>query len=218
MVQTTPAGPQWSWAEGHAGHAKSRPRSKSRRRIPVCTHRVSWDPHTRGQRRRRGHRPDFCIPGVLQSPPGGGGKGEVRGPLLGLTFLKRTNICRSDLDLLYLKTLLCPMDTPQSLGQDYGSPVLLEQRLNTSSQPLGPGGASPHCLSALLSPNSLGSSQTCQLFLQQTQLQPLCAKLLQLCPTFWDPMDYSSPVSSVHEILQARILNWVAVPSSRGSC
>ena len=34
---------------------------------------------------------------------------------------------------------------------------------------------------------------------------------------FWDPMDYSPPNSSVHEILQARILTWVAVPFSRGS-
>ena len=32
-----------------------------------------------------------------------------------------------------------------------------------------------------------------------------------------DPMDYSPPDSSVHGILQARILEWVAMPSSRGS-
>ena len=32
-----------------------------------------------------------------------------------------------------------------------------------------------------------------------------------------DPMDYSPPGSSVHGILQARILEWVAMPSSRGS-
>ena len=38
----------------------------------------------------------------------------------------------------------------------------------------------------------------------------------QLCPTLCDPMDYS-PISSVHGIFQARILEWVAVPSSRGS-
>ena len=183
----------------------------------MCTRRASWDPHTRGQRRRRGHRPDFCIPGVLQSLPGGGGKGEVRGLLLGLTFLKGANMCRSNLDLLYLKTLLCPMDTPRSLGQDYGSPVLLEHRLSTSSQPLGPGGASPHRLSALLSPNSVGSRQTGQMFLQQTELPPLCAKLLQPHPTLRDPMHYSSPSSSVHEILQERILKWIAVPFSRGS-
>ena len=45
----------------------------------------------------------------------------------------------------------------------------------------------------------------------------LCAKLLQLCTSFWDPMDCSPPGSSVHGILQARILEWVAMPSSRGS-
>ena len=32
-----------------------------------------------------------------------------------------------------------------------------------------------------------------------------------------DPMDCSLPGSSVHGILQARILEWVAMPSSRGS-
>ena len=32
----------------------------------------------------------------------------------------------------------------------------------------------------------------------------------QLSPTFCDPMDYSLPGSSVHGILQARILEWVA--------
>ena len=39
----------------------------------------------------------------------------------------------------------------------------------------------------------------------------------QLCPTLCDPMDCSPPGSSVHGILQARILEWVAVPFSRGS-
>ena len=43
------------------------------------------------------------------------------------------------------------------------------------------------------------------------------AKLLQLRPTLCDPMDLSLPGSSVHGILQARILEWVAMPSSRGS-
>ena len=31
----------------------------------------------------------------------------------------------------------------------------------------------------------------------------------QSCPTLWDPVDYSPPGSSVHGILQARILEWV---------
>ena len=45
----------------------------------------------------------------------------------------------------------------------------------------------------------------------------VCAKLLQSCPTLCDPMDCSPPGSCVHGILQAKILKWVAIPSSRGS-
>ena len=41
--------------------------------------------------------------------------------------------------------------------------------------------------------------------------------ITQSCPTLHDPMDCSLPSSSVHGILQARILEWVAMPSSRGS-
>ena len=37
----------------------------------------------------------------------------------------------------------------------------------------------------------------------------------QLCSTLCDPMDCSLPGSSVHGILQARILEWVAIPFSR---
>ena len=37
------------------------------------------------------------------------------------------------------------------------------------------------------------------------------------CPTLGDPMDCSPPGSSVHGILQARILEWVAIFFSRGS-
>ena len=43
------------------------------------------------------------------------------------------------------------------------------------------------------------------------------AKLLQSCPTVCYSMGYSLPASSVHEILQARIQEWIAMPSSRGS-
>ena len=42
----------------------------------------------------------------------------------------------------------------------------------------------------------------------------MCAKS---CPTLCDAMDCSPPGSSVHGILQARILEWVAMPSSRES-
>ena len=36
----------------------------------------------------------------------------------------------------------------------------------------------------------------------------------QSCLTLCDPMDYSLPGSCVHVILQARILEWVAMPFS----
>ena len=39
----------------------------------------------------------------------------------------------------------------------------------------------------------------------------LCAQSLQSCPTLCDPMDCSPPGFSVHGILQARILEWVAI-------
>ena len=45
----------------------------------------------------------------------------------------------------------------------------------------------------------------------------LCLRVLvaQLCPTICDPMDCSPSGSSVQRILQARILEWVAIPFSR---
>ena len=43
------------------------------------------------------------------------------------------------------------------------------------------------------------------------------ATLLKLCLTLCEPMDCSSPGFSVHRILQAGILEWVAIPFSRGS-
>ena len=45
----------------------------------------------------------------------------------------------------------------------------------------------------------------------------LKVKVTHLCPALFDPMDCSLPGSSVLGILQSRILEWVAVPSSRGS-
>ena len=44
----------------------------------------------------------------------------------------------------------------------------------------------------------------------------LCVKIFKSGPVLCDPMDCSLP-GSVHEILQARILEWVATPFSRGS-
>ena len=45
----------------------------------------------------------------------------------------------------------------------------------------------------------------------------MCAKSLQVYLTLSDPMDCSLPGSSVYGILQARILEWVAISFSRES-
>ena len=45
----------------------------------------------------------------------------------------------------------------------------------------------------------------------------MCAKSLHSCRTLCDLMDCSPPGSFIRGILQARILEWVAMPSSKGS-
>ena len=44
-----------------------------------------------------------------------------------------------------------------------------------------------------------------------------CVLITQLWLTLCNPMDGGPPGSSVHEVFQARILEWAAMPSSRGS-
>ena len=52
---------------------------------------------------------------------------------------------------------------------------------------------------------------------KDTSIRSICAKSLQSCLTLCDPMDCSPPGSSVHGILQKRILEWVTIYFSRGS-
>ena len=49
------------------------------------------------------------------------------------------------------------------------------------------------------------------------RLQTSESEVAQSCPTLCDRMDYSLPGSSLHGILQARVLEWVAISFSRGS-
>ena len=52
--------------------------------------------------------------------------------------------------------------------------------------------------------------------LRMTHAAATAAKSLQLCLTLCDPIDNSPPGSSIHGILQARVLEWVAIAFSRG--
>ena len=45
----------------------------------------------------------------------------------------------------------------------------------------------------------------------------MCVLVAQTCPTLCDPTDCNPPGASVYGILQARILEWIAIPFSRGS-
>ena len=50
-----------------------------------------------------------------------------------------------------------------------------------------------------------------QLYTNKMDAAAAAAKSLQSCPTLCDPIDGSPPGSSVHRILQARMLEWVAI-------
>ena len=54
-----------------------------------------------------------------------------------------------------------------------------------------------------------------QLMIHPAQYMYVCVLVDQSCPTLCNPMDCSPPGFSVHEILQERILEWVAIPFTR---
>ena len=103
---------------------------------------------------------------------------------------------------------------------------------------IGEGNGNPLQCSCLENPRNRGAwwAAVCGVAQSQTQLSDLyflfsylfsqdflkpaaaaAAKLLQLCPTLCDPIDGSPPGSPVPGILQARILEWVAISFFRGS-
>ena len=69
-------------------------------------------------------------------------------------------------------------------------------------------------LLATLVPDPLGGGWS-RCFLGKPLAAAAAAKWLQSCPTLCDPIDGSPLGSTVHGILQARILEWVAISFSR---
>ena len=61
-----------------------------------------------------------------------------------------------------------------------------------------------------------GRSAKAAVIILQLLTRRVCS-VAQLCLTLCDPLDYSPPGSTVHGILQVRILEWVAIPSPGGS-
>ena len=75
------------------------------------------------------------------------------------------------------------------------------------------------CLSIYLARPELRVSSIMNLRDSHLPPQELCLfhLVVKSCPTLCDPMDCNPPGSSVHGLLQARTLEWVAISSSRGS-
>ena len=90
------------------------------------------------------------------------------------------------------------------------------------------------CCPLLLSPSVFSSLRIfsnesalcirfCQLYINKARRKnnkvkiSMCVLITQSCPNLCDPMDCNPPGSSVYEILQARVLEWVAISFSRGS-
>ena len=86
---------------------------------------------------------------------------------------------------------------------------LLEWVAISSSSSSGRSQGSNWCLLYLLHCRQI-------LYLLNQRELTLAKLLAQSCPTPCDPMDCSLPGSSVHGILQERILKWVAIPFFRG--
>ena len=111
--------------------------------------------------------------------------------------------------------LLCPWDFP---GKNIrvGCHFLLwrifpTQILNSHLLCLLHWQASPSPLAAPGKPLSLCTT------METLEAAAAAATSLQSCPTLCDPLDSSLLGSSVQGILQARLVEWVAMPSSRGS-
>ena len=114
----------------------------------------------------------------------------------------------------YWSGLPCP--PPGDLPHPGTEPSLLRRlHWQVNSLPLAPPGKLKYFQLYLL----IFHSKIYSLSLGNSNLTAAAAaaKSLQSCLTPCDPMDCSPPGSSVHGILQTRILEWVAMPSSRGS-
>ena len=125
-----------------------------------------------------------------------------------------------------------PRWVTQAIGGQDASDIVLLHRQQNGVKTLGrlmsndlSGSLSPH---SCIQPHFYGSETHCWLVLCQRMGPGLpckqrhgcvcvCVLSLQLYLTLHDPMGCSLPGSSVHGVLQARIWEWIALPSSRGS-
>ena len=124
--------------------------------------------------------------------------------------------------------LLCPWDSPgkntgvgchallQGIFLSQASPALARAFFTTSTTWEAPVHVGV-CINHLLRPSGKCLKCSAQNYLKACQVLCCCCLVAKLYLTVCDLMDCSPPGSSVQGILQARVLEWVAIPSSRGS-
>jgi len=105
-------------------------------------------------------------------------------------------------------TLSGKLRTPQGHRDDDGNDVKFESQLWLASKSIL--FMMTHCFKSL-------NSQHPAWHLPHGCKSLHASKSLHSCPSLCNPLDCSPPGSSVHGILQARILEWVTMPSSKGS-
>ena len=128
------------------------------------------------------------------------------------------------------------MGKPETLAGSMGTwqPELLRASWPATPRPCSPGRRvqpgqacsckhskdSAHCLPSSEQPLTTWPAEIKSSLRKLTGSNCVCMALvvclLSRVPLFYDPMDCSPPCSSVHGILQATILEWVAIPFSRG--
>ena len=120
----------------------------------------------------------------------------------------RVNVCRSGVSWAKISQLWAPLYQMRRMNQPPSEGIMMAGLQRGASRLSQVRPEQWHSGAAALGLQGQGSPVT----------QPIVwAKSRQSCLTLWDPMDCSLPGSSVHGILQARLLEWVAMPSSRGS-
>ena len=121
-------------------------------------------------------------------------------------------------------SLICPQWSHPVLRPEKGNVPSVLRHTPSSSLPPVPTQDQPETapafegLGGACSGQDLGAQEVAAGDLRQAAPPSVCVCLVaQSCLTLCNPMDCSPPDSSVHGILQAIILEWVAMPFSRGS-
>ena len=166
---------------------------------------------------------------IRQTPSAKSGSTAYQRATLGKSFIHSLNNWLLTIQYMpgtrHARTLSLPVtsdsETPQTTARQAPLSVGLSQQEYWSGLPFPPPGDLPNPVIKPMSPVSPALAGT--FFTTEPPGKPFhnnpgfCCSVARSCLILYDPMDCSLPGSSVHKIIPARILEWVAISSSRGS-